>query len=138
MGCRKLLQFQANVNLANQHRQTPIIVAAFGGHEQVVRQLMVAGSDTTFQDTWGQNALMRGAAGGNAQVVTTILDFGAPHSVVNQLDGSTALTVAAMHGNRDAYNVLARAGAVVAATEANLKARENSTGEGSPVARAGA
>jgi len=115
--CRKLLQFQANVNLANQHRQIPILLAAQAGHETVVRQLLVAGSDTTFQDIMGYNALMHGALGGNAQVVSTMLDFGAPHSMVNQLDGSTALTVAATNGNFEAYNVLARAGSAVSAVE---------------------
>merc|ERR1712217_477508 len=82
-----------------------------------VRQLLVAGSDTTFQDVMGYNALMHGALGGSAMVVSTMLDFGAPHSMVNQLDGSTALTVAATHGNFEAYNVLVRAGAGVSAVD---------------------
>lgn len=136
--CRKLLQFQANVNLANQHRQTPILLAAQGGHDKVVRQLLVAGSDTTFQDLMGYNALMHGAVGGNALVVTTMLDFGAPHSMVNQLDGSTALTVAAAHGNFEAYNVLAKAGAVVSAIEGTSSKGCAVDGSPSGHARAGA
>eukprot|EP00421_Protoceratium_reticulatum_P075670 CAMPEP_0168407410 /NCGR_PEP_ID=MMETSP0228-20121227/26147_1 /TAXON_ID=133427 /ORGANISM="Protoceratium reticulatum, Strain CCCM 535 (=CCMP 1889)" /LENGTH=369 /DNA_ID=CAMNT_0008421077 /DNA_START=76 /DNA_END=1182 /DNA_ORIENTATION=+ len=100
--CRRLLQFQANANLASQRRETPLMLAAQGGHAKIVHMLLLAGADTTLQDIRGHTALMWAAAGGSAAVVSVLLDFGASPSFASPVDGSTPLTMAALSGHTEA------------------------------------
>eukprot|EP00434_Breviolum_minutum_P044380 symbB.v1.2.039631.t1/scaffold6695.1/size16125/1 len=85
------------------------MLAAKSGHEQVARMLLVAGANTAAQDINGHTALMH-AAGSNMGVVSALLDFGSNPSVV---DANTPTTLAALHGRKDVYDLLVRAGAFV-------------------------
>jgi len=117
---KRLLQFQAQVNLANQRRETPLMLAAEARHDRVVHQLCVAGADTTMQDLQGHTALIRGAAGGSCAAVNICLDFGASPSFASMVDSNTAMTVAAFNGHTDVYNILIKAGASVPAVAADV------------------
>lgn len=117
---KRLLQFQAQVNLPNQRRETPLMVAAEAKHDRVVHQLCVAGSDTTLQDLQGYTALIRAAAGGSSAVISICLDFGASPSHASPVDSNTAMTVAAFYGHTEVYNVLIKAGACVGAIDDSL------------------
>jgi len=108
-----LLKNQANVNLPNSHKQTPLMLAAEGGYAQICQMVLLAGADATMRNMRGQTVLMCAAMSGHATVCSIVLDFAADPSAVNPVDGSTALTAAAAHGNAEAYNVLMQAGSVV-------------------------
>jgi ankyrin repeat protein len=114
---RRLLQFKANVNLPNQQRETPLMVASEAGHVEVVHMLLLSGADTTFQDVDGHTALMRAAEAGHVQVSTLAVDFGANPSFANPVDRESAVTVAARSGYPDIYRVLVAAGGKVGATD---------------------
>jgi len=114
--CRRILQYQANVNSANTRGETPLMLAAKSGHEQVARMLLVAGANTAAQDINGHTALMH-AAGSNMGVVSALLDFGSNPSVVSKVDSNTPTTLAALHGRKDVYDLLVRAGAFVPSLE---------------------
>jgi len=114
---RKLLQFQANVNISNNKRETPLMLAAGGGFAEITHLLLLAGADTTLQDLNGRTALMHGSAGGSPSTVSTCLDFGASPLFMSPVDASTALTVAATYGHMEVYKVLINGGAKVGAME---------------------
>ncbi|CAJ1340272.1 unnamed protein product [Effrenium voratum] len=114
--CRRLLQYQANVNSSNARGETPLMLAATGGHDQVARMLLVAGANTAAEDVNGHTAIMH-AAGSSVAVVSALLDFGSNPSVVSEVDCNTAATLAALNGRKEVYDLLVRAGAFVPVVE---------------------
>lgn len=55
----------------------PLILAAAAGHSETVKMLLEAGADVNAEDCTGWTALHAGAYGGNADVVSLLLKYGA-------------------------------------------------------------
>lgn len=62
---RDMLASGANVNVKDEHGNTPLIEAARNGHDDVVRTLLAAGADVKAKNDDGQTALMLAARGGH-------------------------------------------------------------------------
>jgi ankyrin repeat protein len=74
---------------------TPLLAAAFNGRARVARALLQAGADPNKCAADGTSALMVASWHGDAAVVRALLDVGADASRVRNIDGATALYLAA-------------------------------------------
>jgi hypothetical protein len=82
-----------------------LIMAASGGHTDVVRLLLAKGADVNAKKYRGQTALMEAAENGHTDIVKILLDKGAD---VNVRDGygHTAISRAASGGHHDIMRLL--------------------------------
>ena len=109
---RELLDAGADINSADQWRDTVLMLAAANGRANTVKLLLDAGADINIQDKFGKTALMRAAARGYADTVKLLLDAGADIDRPNKY-GWTALMQAALWGHTSVMELLIRAGADV-------------------------
>jgi hypothetical protein len=100
-----LLTVGIYVDVAYVAHETPLIIAAIRGHDEVVRVLCKMGARIDARDAQGFTALMRAAANGYAQVVGVLLDAGADPSCVTE-DGYTALMLATSRKHVSAFQGL--------------------------------
>lgn len=84
---------------------TALRSAAWGGHNEAVRQLLNAGADVDGCDSDGRTALRAAAWGGHEEVARTLLEYGAQ---VDKTDskGRTPLIAASYMGHHEAVEVL--------------------------------
>ena len=97
---------------------TPLMLAAFLGHSDVVKYLLWRGADINAQDHAGFTALMYAAATGYKGTVKYLLKRGADLAVIAR-DGRTPLMIAAQHGQMGVYKLLLDAGADPAVRDYN-------------------
>ncbi|XP_072862519.1 ankyrin repeat domain-containing protein 29 isoform X3 [Chlorocebus sabaeus] len=94
------------------HGTTLLMVAAYAGHIDCVRELVLQGADINLQREDGGTALLAASQYGHMQVVETLLKHGA--NIHDQLyDGATALFLAAQGGYLDVIRLLLASGAKV-------------------------
>ena len=65
----RLLKEEADVNAQNAKSQTPLNIASYSGHLDVVKLLLAARADLTPKDAWGDDALGNARAQGHQQIV---------------------------------------------------------------------
>jgi ankyrin repeat protein len=63
---------KADVDKVNDNNQTPINMAAYTGHLEVVQFLLGKGADCTIEDAWGDTPLGAAKAGGHAEVAAAL------------------------------------------------------------------
>lgn len=68
---------RADVNGRDESGDTPLIVAARAGHDDVVQALLVARADPNAKNNAGQTALSLAAAGGHDEVIRLLKQAGA-------------------------------------------------------------
>lgn len=68
---------KADVNGRDERGDTPLIVAARAGHDDVVQALLVARADPNAKNDEGQTALSLAAAGGHDEVIRLLKQTGA-------------------------------------------------------------
>lgn len=107
-----LLKAGADPNLADaRFRQTPLFLAIERGHESLVQYLILHGADTDLRDEQGRTPLIWAVIHRNPGIISAILT---KKPDVNQREkqlGMTALSIAAMSGNRMVSQWLLEAGA---------------------------
>ena len=109
---RQLIQDGQNVNRGGSYGTTPLMWAAYYGHNQVVCELIRAGADVNGKDNIKQTALHKASWCGHSIVVKTLTEAGANLNV-QDVDGVTPLMWAAYWGHANVVVELIRSGADV-------------------------
>jgi uncharacterized protein len=91
------LSYFANIN---DHGRTPLMMAAFGNHTEVVKLLIEAGADMEAKNRDGDTALIWALYSGKAEASQLLIDAGADVNVRNQM-GKTAFDYAEKLGRPD-------------------------------------
>ncbi|KAF4092108.1 hypothetical protein AMELA_G00017230 [Ameiurus melas] len=93
-----------------KYGRTPLHLAAYKNHIEVVRILLRAGCELDIQDDGDQTALHRAAVVGNSDVITALVQEGCALDRQDK-DGNTALHEVAWHGFSQSVKLLVKAGA---------------------------
>lgn len=83
----------ADVNRQAMDMVTPLVLAAAGGHHEIVRLLIQRGAKVNHMDVVGNTALMYAAAGNHPHTCNELLNKGANFTDTNE-DGETAYSLA--------------------------------------------
>lgn len=109
---RALIDGGVSPNVSDAQQRTPMMWAAFNGHEPIVVFLLEQGADSTRIDEKGRTALMYAAAGPNYKLVDLLArQEGARIDLQDRDDGFTALMFAASQGQAKVVEVLLGHGA---------------------------
>ncbi|KAH8410260.1 hypothetical protein KR009_010230 [Drosophila setifemur] len=92
-----LVSAGANVNTLAPDMVSPLLMAAAGGHNEIVRFLLEHGADSTHMDIVGNTALMYAAAGNHPHTCNELLARDLDLSATNE-NGETAYSMAVEHG----------------------------------------
>ncbi|XP_047244618.1 ankyrin repeat domain-containing protein 6b isoform X3 [Girardinichthys multiradiatus] len=95
-----------------KYGRSPLHLAAYKGHLEVVRILLKAGCDLDIQDDGEQTALHRAAVVGNTDIISALIQEGCALERQDK-DGNTALHEVSWHGFSHCLKVLVKAGANV-------------------------
>uniref|UniRef100_A0A8C9XIU9 Ankyrin repeat domain 6b n=1 Tax=Sander lucioperca TaxID=283035 RepID=A0A8C9XIU9_SANLU len=95
-----------------KYGRSPLHLAAYKGHTEVVRILLKAGCDLDIQDDGEQTALQRAAVVGNSDVISALIQEGCAPDRQDK-EGNTALHEVSWHGFSQSVKVLVKAGANV-------------------------
>ncbi|KAL2081971.1 hypothetical protein ACEWY4_021789 [Coilia grayii] len=95
-----------------KYGRTPLHLAAYKGHIEVVRILLKAGCDLDIEDDGDQTALHRAAVVGNSDVISALVQEGCALERQDK-DGNTALHEVSWHGFSQSVKLLVKAGANV-------------------------
>jgi ankyrin repeat protein len=103
----------------NKSERNPLSLAARGGHEQVVKSLLLHGADAGYQSRRLTTPLHLAVIRGHKGVLTALLDKCSTHSAVNARNSEdrTPLIYAAMLGHREILRTLLDRGADVNARD---------------------
>ncbi len=102
---RQAIEQGVDGNAPDAQGRTALQLAAYGGHTDVVRELL-AKSTIDHQDNAGRTALMYAASGPNQETVAVLLDAGADPNIADTAEGFTALMFAAAEGQLEVARVL--------------------------------
>lgn len=92
--------------------RSPLHLASYKGHIEVVRILLKAGCDLDIQDDGEQTALHRAAVVGNTEVISALVQEGCVLDRQDK-DGNTPLHEVSWHGFSQSVKLLVKAGANV-------------------------
>ncbi|KAM7367529.1 hypothetical protein PAMP_013820 [Pampus punctatissimus] len=95
-----------------KYGRSPLHLAAYKGHIEVVRILLKAGCDLDIQDDGEQTALHRAAVVGNSDIISAVIQEGCALDRQDK-DGNTALHEVSWHGFSQSVKLLVKAGANV-------------------------
>ncbi|XP_022222617.1 DNA-binding protein RFXANK isoform X2 [Drosophila obscura] len=100
-----LVSVGANVNSMAPDLVTPLLLAAAGGHNDIVRYLLEHGAHSSHMDIVGNTALMYSAAGNHPHTCNELLAKDLDLSSTNE-NGETAYSLAVEHGSHLAQALL--------------------------------
>uniref|UniRef100_A0A3P9A9J6 Ankyrin repeat domain 6b n=1 Tax=Esox lucius TaxID=8010 RepID=A0A3P9A9J6_ESOLU len=95
-----------------KYGRSPLHLASYKGHSEVVRILLKAGCDLDIQDDGEQTALHRAAVVGNSDIISALIQEGCALDRQDK-DGNTALHEVSWHGFSQSVKLLVKAGANV-------------------------
>ncbi|XP_039980727.1 ankyrin repeat domain-containing protein 6b isoform X2 [Xiphias gladius] len=93
-----------------KYGRSPLHLAAYKGHIEIVRILLKAGCDLDIQDDGEQTALHRAAVVGNSDVISALIQEGCALDRQDK-DGNTALHEVSWHGFSQSVKLLVKTGA---------------------------
>jgi len=103
---KNLLTDGLDVNTVDEDGRTPLMYAAFNGHDEILRLLIDKGALINASDTNGRTALMMASSGPYPATVKTLLDHQADPNLTDKEEHFTALMYAAAEGQLDAVKIL--------------------------------
>lgn len=103
---REALEEGANVHARNDDGNTALMLAAFFGHEDVVKLLLEHGAEVNARNPEGRTPLMFAATFDSPDTVELLLADGAAVDVRDNQEKFTALMFAASEGHLDAVKLL--------------------------------
>uniref|UniRef100_A0A8C8ZDT1 Ankyrin repeat domain 29 n=1 Tax=Prolemur simus TaxID=1328070 RepID=A0A8C8ZDT1_PROSS len=101
---------RVDVDCRDSHGTTLLMVAAYAGHIDCVRELVLQGADINLQRESGTTALFFAAQQGHNDVVRFLFGFGASTEFRTK-DGGTALLAASQYGHMQVVDTLLKHGA---------------------------
>jgi ankyrin repeat protein len=84
--------------VVDEYSYTPLIIAAWKGHVEVVRVLLDWGAEVNTRDTWEETALHNAARYGKLSVVQLLVERGV-HVRLKSIHGKTAADLARSNGH---------------------------------------
>ncbi|XP_048244191.1 serine/threonine-protein phosphatase 6 regulatory ankyrin repeat subunit C-like isoform X2 [Haliotis rufescens] len=94
----------SNINSRGTHGYTPVMVAAFNGHQSVFDLLVSNQADLTLVDTHGDSLLHLACEGGNTAILQHVLS---PSNINSrERHGYTPVMVAAINGHQSLFDLL--------------------------------
>jgi ankyrin repeat protein len=105
----------------DENGQTPLILAAIGGHYEVIRALAGEGADIDARDKKGKTAIMLAAGGGRANAALELGKLGANINAREKDTGRTPLMLAAEAGHLHVIRDLVTLQAALDATDEDGK-----------------
>ncbi|TAL38916.1 MAG: ankyrin repeat domain-containing protein [Alphaproteobacteria bacterium] len=104
------LERGANIDARHTNNDTPLIIAAREGHEDVIRHLMTRRkkkADAAMQNNQDESALHAAVAAGNTEIAVLLVKLGAPAGL-KDTGGATPAWHAAAKGNVELIDALAQ------------------------------
>src|SRR4051812_20832144 len=109
---KQLIASGANVSELDEHRDAPLVMAAYLGHTDIVRLLLEAGADVTAVDPGMQATALHAAAyAGRTEAAALLIQHGIDIDKQGPKNGYTALHDAIWENHRDTARVIIEAGA---------------------------
>ncbi|KAK2142501.1 hypothetical protein LSH36_947g01017 [Paralvinella palmiformis] len=103
-----LLDHGADVNFQNEAGKTPLMLAAYEGQRDAVKELLARGAKLEMRDRGGSTSLHWGVLCPNLNMIDDLLDSGADTLAVDYNGWSALMRIAAVGGNRHAAEKLLR------------------------------
>jgi ankyrin repeat protein len=100
-----------DVDLRDQKKRTPLILAAHNGHTPIVEFLLDSGADVNAEDGDDKTALLYASKRSFNETVALLLEKGADVNAQSRKKGVTALMLAAVAGNEELVRMLLAHGA---------------------------
>jgi hypothetical protein len=97
-------------DVKDHNRRTPLMLAAFEGHDRIVEILLSKGANLRARDVDGWTALMYAAYGGRTSTVRLLIAEGADVNA-RVRSGQSVIAIAEQKGHQDVIEVLTEAGA---------------------------
>ncbi|XP_046579350.1 ankyrin repeat domain-containing protein 50-like [Haliotis rubra] len=101
-----LSQNIVDVNSRGQYNRTPLMVAAYMGHTEVLQLLFHEGGDASLEDRNGDNMLHLACLRGHVDIVKYVLSGTLVDINARNKDGATAATIAKKNTHMDIYDLL--------------------------------
>jgi hypothetical protein len=116
---------KANLDARDQHQRTPLMLAAWAGHKNIVKALIAAGVNVTLGASDNMNALHFAAQKGHAECARLLITAGIKVNSKNARTGANSLIMSAQQGHKDVVALLLKRDAnPLATTKAGRTARD--------------
>jgi uncharacterized protein len=115
---KKYIEYGGNINVSDNKGYTPLIYAAYFGHEGMVDFLLKNGANACMKDNRGNTALMGAIFKGNLKIAFRLLESECDIDQNNKAN-QTALMYATLFGRKQIAEHLIEKGAKIAAQDLN-------------------
>ncbi len=128
---QEILKHDIELNKQASNGWTALMMCAAKNRDRITRSILAKDADVNIADVYGWTPLMRAAYEGNLKSLLTLLDYPRTEKDKTNLNGQTALHLAAIGNRETAYRHLLKAGVDTEKRDYNgLTAQEIATKQG--------